>query len=632
MLNKIKSKLRGNLKILKFSKRYLVKYFSLNAIDPRKLKSGDIEWDLSLIDFLKVANCLGKKSSASFLEALSQGSSTFFESKQQDKSVFGMAAPMLWLISHYISAPASSHGLSLAYIGREIKTNCVDKLSQMIGNMPTSVKLTTFSFVAEKMTSCTYSCGGTQSSFETQDLSQFSHQHSDDRNCAFVIDTSINSIGYMELVEDILNKQRIIAYIVLLVDKGGQPWIPATAKNWDIKNILEFQSDKDLILCTNRRWQQDLISINDLRFKESQTLHRLDGKVLHERILPLVSLEDFGSCSRVTQSSLEFISGAPIAVYSLGNGAQTIINKSTAPSFFTTSPVLFKASNVFISGVSIVWRDNQALSEIDLSHDFARVRGSSVVVDDELVCILKGEYYLVPTNNPHHSHLMHETLQHLHFILRYSPKAKLLISDALTKAQREYFASFGFPDDRCIYRNVDQTYQVEKLYFRGPLETTFDRQSIHYLQQIGGRKFSIQNHSSGRLYLSRRDARIYRNLINEMEIEKIFKSFGFEIVMTSELSAEQKIQLFSKAKYIAGALGAAFTYAPFANDAQHIILSSNMYFPTMFPQMAALQLTKINYIRGIGLKHFSDVWGYEHCSFYLPPSLVQDALSDILAE
>lgn len=631
MFKKIKSKLRSNLKLLKFSKRYLVKYFSLNAIDPRKLRSEDIDWDLSLLDFLRATNRLTQHSPAIFLDALSQGSSDFIESKSQDQGALGMAAPLLWITSHYISAPASSHGLSLAYISREINADFLDQMGRVIGNMPTSVKLTTFSCLDEKIVSRVYPCGGAQSTFESQDLTLFNHQHSSDRNCAFVIDASANSMNYMQHIEDILSKQRIIAYVVLLVDKGSQPWIPDVAKNWDIQCISEFQGHQDLYLCTNPRWQQDLSSIGDLRFQEHNAGHLLDVEMQSERVLPLVSLQDFDGCGQVAQSSLEFIAGAPIAVYALGKQAQTCINRSKTPSFFTTSPILYEASDVCISGASIVWRNHQAFGEVDLSHDFNRARGDCIAVD-EPTCTLEGQYFLVPTNNPHHSHLMHETLQHLHFISRYSPKVKLLLSDALTASQREYFACFGFPDDRCVYRSIDQSFRVEKLYFRGPLETTFDRRSIHYLQQIGSRNLNIQNQSSDRIYLSRRDARIYRNLVNELEIEEIFKSFGFEIVMPSELNAAEKIELFSKAKYIAGALGAAFTYAPFATDAQHIILSSNMYFPTMFPQMAALQLTKMNYIRGIGLKHYSNVWGYEHASFYLPPNLVRDALSNILPE
>jgi len=234
------------------------------------------------------------------------------------------------------------------------------------------------------------------------------------------------------------------------------------------------------------------------------------------------------------------------------------------------------------------------------------------------------------TNNPHHSHLIFETLQHLHLVSTNFPRVKLLLSEALTKSQRDYFASFGFSDERCVYKNPNQTYQIEKLYFLGPSEPTFNRRSIQYMRMIGSRLFNRLAQPHERIYLSRRDARIYRNLVNELEIEEIFRSFGFLVVMPSELTAAEKIQLFSKAKYIAGALGAAFTYAPFAENPQLIVLTSNMYFPEMFPQMAALQLSEINYIRGIGLKHYSDIWGYEHCSFYLQPSLVKNALFNIL--
>ena len=118
MFKKIKSKLRSNLKVLKFSKRYLSKYYSLSAINPRELKDGDFDWDLTLLDFLRSVHRFSRLDTTKFLEVLSSDPSKIF-SIQNDRSLV-LPFSLLWLISHYISAPASSHGLGLAYIGREI--------------------------------------------------------------------------------------------------------------------------------------------------------------------------------------------------------------------------------------------------------------------------------------------------------------------------------------------------------------------------------------------------------------------------------------------------------------------------------------------------------------------------------
>ena len=629
MLHQIKAKLRRHKKILKFSKRYLKKYFLHDAIDPTRLQSGEKDWDLTLFDFLSSLSQFSDGSPITFLTNLSQGfSERHAKLDQCDDEVTVIS--LLWVLSHYISAPASSHGLCLAYIGEGINPKFIEPLELALSSMPTSVKLNIFDCINNQIKKTKYQCGGVKSSFESDDLSLFNHADQDDRNCAFVIDTkdldSVNKI----LIEKIINGQRAIAYLVLITKKSIKPWVPMRAKDWDIQCLTEFSNDLDLHLCTNLSWQEDIIGIRDLRFKEVGSINIPNTLDQSTKVIPLVPLNLFDHCLELSSSVTEFISGAQIETYALGYQSDIEIKKGKTPSFFTEAPVFYEAYDVCVSGAAVVWRDGHALAVADLAHDRSRTRGKNITVN-EPNCVLKGEYFLAITNNPHHSHLIHETLQHLHFIASYAPNAKLLLSNELTQSQREYLSSFGFDEERCVYRRPDETYQIEKLYFRGPLQTTFDRSAINYMRLIGSQDLNLRKTHPARVYFSRRDARVYRNLINELEIESIFRQHGFEILMPSELSAKEKIEIFANARYIAGALGAAFTYAPFANNAQFIILTSSMYFPVMFPQMAALQLAKLNYIRGIGLKHFSDVWGYEHCSFYLPPKLVSEALSKVLS-
>ena len=117
--------------------------------------------------------------------------------------------------------------------------------------------------------------------------------------------------------------------------------------------------------------------------------------------------------------------------------------------------------------------------------------------------------------------------------------------------------------------------------------------------------------------------------MNEEEIENIFQRYGFSIIIASELTAKKKAELFSTAKFVAGPLGAAITYASFSLNAEIIALSSDLYFENMYLDMASLQMSKIHYFRGVGLKFHSDVWGYEHSSFYMPPTLVEWSLNAI---
>jgi len=66
-----------------------------------------------------------------------------------------------------------------------------------------------------------------------------------------------------------------------------------------------------------------------------------------------------------------------------------------------------------------------------------------------------------------------------------------------------------------------------------------------------------------RLYLTRKGSKI-RSLVNEQEIEDLFKQYGFEIVYPGKLNFNEQLGLFSSAEIIAGPSGAAFSNIVFA--------------------------------------------------------------------
>lgn len=80
-----------------------------------------------------------------------------------------------------------------------------------------------------------------------------------------------------------------------------------------------------------------------------------------------------------------------------------------------------------------------------------------------------------------------------------------------------------------------------------------------------------------KIFVSRKNYNNQR-LTNEKEVAKLFSQYGFEIIYPEEFSFYKQVELFSHAKYVAGATGAAFTniiYCP--NNATVICIIPREY-------------------------------------------------------
>jgi hypothetical protein len=81
------------------------------------------------------------------------------------------------------------------------------------------------------------------------------------------------------------------------------------------------------------------------------------------------------------------------------------------------------------------------------------------------------------------------------------------------------------------------------------------------------------------LYLKRNGS--IRRFINQDEVEQVFRTRGFEIVVPESLSVQQQIELFSRAKVIAGPTGAAIANLVFAPPGCRILVLAafNRHWP-----------------------------------------------------
>lgn len=80
-----------------------------------------------------------------------------------------------------------------------------------------------------------------------------------------------------------------------------------------------------------------------------------------------------------------------------------------------------------------------------------------------------------------------------------------------------------------------------------------------------------------RVYLSRRDAGSKRQWVtNEAEVEALFRSRGFEILLMADCPLEQQVRIFREARIVAGVSGAALSDLVFAPAGTHaVVLTSD---------------------------------------------------------
>jgi hypothetical protein len=240
---------------------------------------------------------------------------------------------------------------------------------------------------------------------------------------------------------------------------------------------------------------------------------------------------------------------------------------------------------------------------------------------------LAGEYFLMPTYNQHHSHMMVETIGQLPIVLSQFPDINFLAFDSLTESERNYFDIFPSLRDRIIYVPQDETINVERL-ITSNFDFRYEASSLEFFDRLTLPIEKSLKDDFSRIYLSRSDSRVYRNMINEKEIESIFISFGFRIVVTSELSATEKFNTFRNAKYIAGPLGAAFHYLLFSRGAIVIPIYPDSYSA---PEIESIWIKPTFHVSRIHAQSLflHDELGGAHSSFFVNPDFVYKTLTKL---
>jgi len=531
---------------------------------------------------------------------------------------------MLLLLSHYVSANAATHGAQIVYASKNDS-----ELFQVLSDQKELTKMfPSSSFINFINYGSTINFGNTKSSFEKKDLSMFSPKSNGPVVSAVIaLGGNINSFDALkDYFGKVLEQFPALLHALIFTSDLIELKDESIMSDWDCAWV-RF-SARSLIAV-----QLKTVNFKDFlkTYSESRYTHKQNPITETEHIekVQVVSHEQFGDVTEVSVFDKETLSCCRADRYAVLKGQDSItkfmykFQESNIP-----SSTVLKVSKVCLSGTSIIWKGDVALSESLLLHDGEFIEEDQIAVQANVTKNLE-TCFILPTNNNHHSHLMLESLAHLHYLdLIGNKKYTVIGSDLLSESQREHI-EFLLPTNAKIeYKPTKNTIFIENAYIISRNGFSYDRKSFNYFQKLGKKNGS--NGEKKMFYLSRSDSRIYRNLVNEDEVEKIFEHYGFEILVLSKMTLLEKIKAFASASILAGPLGAAFHYANFSDCPKFIWLTCRYYVPQFFPDLATLGLNEVHVIDAYPLFH-NDEWGGGHSSYYVSPTVLSITLKEILS-
>lgn len=227
-------------------------------------------------------------------------------------------------------------------------------------------------------------------------------------------------------------------------------------------------------------------------------------------------------------------------------------------------------------------------------------------------------------------------------------KTPLIVDDKMFP--QEFESLQAMLPDWPIYRLDDSTLlKVKKLHvasactnltdnLRGPMWkfSAICFKTLGHMRSTVFRRFDIGATGFGgrKVFLARRTG---RNIINTPEVEEVLASFGYEIVDTGQLSFEQQVRLFTEARTIVGAMGAAFTNLIFCQPGTQVLALSSPYTQLFCSQSNMAQFAGCSYRILVG-EHELFQPGDEHTvsdpslfldSYAIDPKKLAAALADL---
>ena len=192
---------------------------------------------------------------------------------------------------------------------------------------------------------------------------------------------------------------------------------------------------------------------------------------------------------------------------------------------------------------------------------------------------VKGNYFPLmqmwsTTHNYYHT--LRDNVNRLYDALEYLPDDVIFLVPQKLKAwQYEILATLGIGNDRLLNFPKFEIWTLESLYFT-PHGNALEMGTTEAFEW--GRQRFYDHHGieatpetqTELIYISRA-LTSWRRIVNEAEVEQLLARYGFTTYLTEKMNIGQQVELFSKAKVVVSATGAALANLMFAQGGTHVL-------------------------------------------------------------
>ncbi len=147
-----------------------------------------------------------------------------------------------------------------------------------------------------------------------------------------------------------------------------------------------------------------------------------------------------------------------------------------------------------------------------------------------------------------------------------------LVPNYVYKYQKEYLDYFGITQERII--NAEEVRHIQSDYLFVSSYVIIEDHHPKWACDFLYKSFITPDQRQTRdklIYIARGDAAVNRKVINEEELIKALKNYGFEIHYLSGLSVVEQAKLFNSAKIVVGAHGAGLSNLVFCEPGTKVL-------------------------------------------------------------
>lgn len=270
-----------------------------------------------------------------------------------------------------------------------------------------------------------------------------------------------------------------------------------------------------------------------------------------------------------------------------------------------------------------IYQDQNGKEAIDLEINFEKANSNFVEAPSGLLFFHAASGY-------GHGHFILQTLVKLSSFEKAGIQLKkLVVQPSIRKYQREILNILGYPEADLVVRNCKNTMMFRELYVTYtsnrviPDLTVYDK----LLELIPENK----NYPE-KIYVSRGDKSFIRRFLNEDKIIDVAKEYGFEVIIPSQLTLEEEINIFRRAKVVISPVGGGLYNTVFSKPGTTIIALSDPCYVIGWPmQLASLRQHQLGFIFGNSFWSYTEgVYFGTHNNFIIDPELLREAIESVL--